>query len=160
MEQQRFQTNRLYCFNNDSPIIYKLFIVKENNMNYQQIKELEKKEIEELTESCDLIWAFSNKQFEEAKKENEKYISIGCGGYMPKSNIQKFNDGMDKIEQNKKERLEEAKEEAEKAILYELCNYECFITYDLKNVFDIFKGVYSEDKIREVFNKNKNKIYA
>jgi hypothetical protein len=37
-----------------------------------------------------VIWAFSNKQFDESKVEGVQYVSIGAGGYCPKDNVENF----------------------------------------------------------------------
>lgn len=129
-------------------------------MNYQEIRNQEKEKISKLGDECGLFYAFSTKQFEEGKKKNpveegEKYTSLGMGGFIPSRNFKKFCEGLDKITAETDRSLKENKEGEEEAILYELRNYECFYSYDLNDVFDAFEGVYTQKRIREVFNKYK-----
>ena len=57
------------------------------------------------------FWAFSDKQFNEQKKEGVKYVSMGAGIICPKDNVKKLIDEMDvTTKEIKKE--EKAKREA------------------------------------------------
>ena len=96
-------------------------------MKYTEIKHEEGEKLGELCHQVGLFWAFSNEQFKEGAKsspldEGDKYVSIGAGGYLPKSKVDAWINGMKEIEAWKKSEVK--KNKAEEAILYELSNYE------------------------------------
>jgi hypothetical protein len=127
------------------------------NVSYGDIKKEKEKMTSELFEKCGVFFAFSNEQFLKNKtplKEGEKYVSIGGGGYMPKGNYDAFTEGMKSITKIGKKKVEE-NNLAETEILYELNNHECFYTGDYSDVVDMFKGTYTEEQIRDVYNKHR-----
>lgn len=109
---------------------------------------------EQLFKDCGVFWAFSTEQFHENKtplQEGEKYVSIGAGGYMPKSKVEQLRKGM--AELKKEERAEVRKSKLwYQEISYELNNHECYYTGNISPVVEMFSGTYTEKKIREVFN--------
>lgn len=109
---------------------------------------------EQLFKDCGVFWAFSNEQFHENKtllQEGEKYVSIGAGGYMPKSKVEQLLKGMAQLK--KEERAEVRKSKLwYQEISHELNNHECYYTWDISPVVEMFSGIYTEKKIREVFN--------
>jgi hypothetical protein len=120
-----------------------------------ELKEKEQAKLSELFKKVGLFFAFSNEQFTENKtplKEGEKYVSIGAGGYLPKGNIEEFEKGMKEIKKWHKEEVKKNKAE-DKEIIYELNNHECFYTNDLTDVLSLFKGTYSEERIKKLFYK-------
>lgn len=128
-------------------------------ISYGSIKKEKERMTSELFEKCGVFFAFSNEQFAKNKtplKEGEKYVSIGAGGYMPKGNVDAFRKGMKEISQFGKNKVKENKLD-ETEILYELNNHECFYTGDYSDVVDMFKGTYTEEQIRDVYNKNIDK---
>lgn len=130
------------------------------SVGYGEIKKEKEKLTSELFEKCGLFFAFSNEQFEKNKtplKEGEKYVSIGSGGYIPKGNYDTFKEGMKTISKIGKKKVKE-NNLAETEILYELNNHECFYTGDYSDVVDMFKGTYTEEEIRDVYNKNREKF--
>lgn len=60
----------------------------------KEIKAQENKNKQDATDKilkdCGVIWAFSNKQFDEQKQDGVVYVSIGAGGYCPKENIEQL----------------------------------------------------------------------
>ena len=71
-------------------------------MKYQEIRSESEKKRNQLITDCNVFFAFNNDQFAEGKKNNpiaegEKYVSIGAGGYMPKSKLNDFLPGLDNI---------------------------------------------------------------
>ena len=126
-------------------------------VSYGDIKKEKEKMTDDLLKKCGVFFAFSNEQFNENKtplKEGEKYVSIGGGGYMPKSNVDDFREGMKAIKQIGKKKVKE-NNLAETEILYELNNHECFYTGDYSDVVDMFEGTYTEKQIRDVYNKHR-----
>jgi len=119
------------------------------------LKEQEQAKYSELMEQCGVFWAFSNKQFEENKtplKDGDKYLSIGAGGYLPKSNIDKFTSGMKSIEKWARQ----AKKDAKEVILYELNNHECFYTGDITNAMPRLEELgYTRDEVKKVYFANR-----
>lgn len=125
-------------------------------VGYGSIKEEKEKMTDELFKKCGVFFAFSNEQFNKNKtplKEGEKYVSIGVGGYMPKGNYAAFVEGMKSIKKFGKNKVKE-NNLAETEILYELNNHECFYTGDYSDVVDMFKGTYTREQIRDVYNKH------
>lgn len=125
-------------------------------MKYQEIKSESEKKRNALITECNVFFAFSNKQFAENKtplQEGEKYVSIGAGGYMPKSKVKAFMDGMDAIAAWEKEAIKAEKDNKEAHILYELRNHECFYIGDIEDVVNFLP--YTKKDIQQVFNKYK-----
>ena len=115
-------------------------------MNLQDLKKTQENANSQLFKECGLFFAFSNQQFEENKtplKEGEKYVSIGAGGYVPKSNLDRLLDGM---EANRKayEKGVKAQNLRLKEIAYEFGNHECFYTGDWSIVAEMFPDVKPE----------------
>lgn len=124
-------------------------------MNYQNIKKQKEDKTSLLIKECKMFFAFSKKQFQENKtelNEGEKYLSIGMGAYLPKSNLKKWEDGMDEINNWARNIIKQNKLE-ENEILYELRNHECFYTGEIDDVLDMFKDIYTEEQINVVYRK-------
>lgn len=126
-------------------------------MNTQELKNESQKRVNNLLDECKVFFAFSNQQFTENKtelKEGEKYVPIGAGGYMPKSYVDTYLQGMKDIKAwEKKERKEQKESEKEKHILSELNNYECFYIGDIEDALPTLTQFYKRDYIQAVFNK-------
>lgn len=125
--------------------------------DYLQVKEEASKKLTKLIKECGVFFAFSTEQFHENKtplKEDEKYISISAGGYIPKSNLEKFKKGNKEINVWKKEQIKKGKMQ-EAQILYELNNFECFYTCSIEDAFDVLEDVYTEEQVLKVYNKHK-----
>ena len=128
-------------------------------MTINKIKDEEQKKQSELFKECGVFFAFSNEQFQENKtplEEGEKYVSLGYGGYLPKHNLTKFNDGMDAITKWGKSQVKNNKLEYAQ-IAYELSNYECYYTGDISQVVELFSGTYTPKEIQDVYNKERKK---
>ena len=113
---------------------------------------------DEAMERAGVFWAFSKEQFEEnktPKADDEKYVSIGLGGYMPKSKLERFKLDVRAANAWKKfatKRLNPEEREAE--ILYELNNYEAFYTGDIRDAYDALKDWYTLEEVEAVYKKN------
>jgi hypothetical protein len=129
-------------------------------MKYNEVKRQEQKKYDELLEQCGVFWAFSKEQFLKNKtplKEGEKYASIGAGGFMPKSNFDKFIDGTKSIEKWCKVAVKDCTD----AILYELNNYECFYTGDITDAMPRLKELgYTLAEVKKVYKANYNQHEA
>ena len=130
-------------------------------MKYATIKNEASKRYEKLCDDCGVFWAFSNEQFDKnktPKADGEKYTSIGAGGFMPSSNVQKFIDGQKAIEKWRKEAVKQAK--ADEVILSELKNYEAFYTGELDDAMSVLEELgYSYDQVKAVYNRHKSRVY-
>ena len=122
-------------------------------MKYEAYKDLERDRVGDLMHRCGVFWAFSNKQFEENRtplEEGDKYVSIGAGGYLPKSKLQEFQSGMDAISDWTTEAAQQL--DAEDAILHELGNYECFYTGDIEPAMQVLEDMgYSRNQVSKVY---------
>lgn len=129
-------------------------------MKYQEIKAAREAKQSELFTACRLFFAFSNKQFEEGKTpkaEGEKYVHIGAGGYLPKSQVDNFINGMEAL--NKWERAEiKRHKQADEEIRFELANHECYYTGDPSTVIELLPN-YDPQRIINVFNTERKKHY-
>lgn len=98
------------------------------------------------------FFAFSNQQFDEAKKEGVKYASLGMGLICPVDNAKQLMIRLDSIAQEGI--AEDIKENGKKAIIRrELFNHECFYTNDICDCVEKLEGYgITYDEIYELFN--------
>lgn len=129
-------------------------------MNFKEAKKEYEKKYHEKFNKTGVFWAFSNQQFEENKTHKEapdsEYISVGCGGYIHKSNREKLDNFFKVI-------LPELRKEfvnninIDDLIDYELSNHECYYTGEWYEIIDLIKdyepNIKAED-IKKVFDKN------
>lgn len=124
-----------------------------------ELKDEHQARYDQLITDCHLFWAFSNEQFNEGRekhplKEGEKYVSIGMGGYMPKSYFEQFAKGTKELDARYKRELKHAK--ADEAILYELNNYECFYTGDISDAMPTLEAMgYTVEQVKAVYHANR-----
>ena len=101
-----------------------------------------------------VFFAFSNKQFDEAKKEGVKYVSMKIGMIWPEKNVENFINELDACyKAGIKKDIEE--NTVRNIIVRELYNHESFYTCDINpvvkklSVYDIskkeIKAVYSAE---------------
>lgn len=124
-------------------------------INYKE--EFDKKYNEKLMDTG-VFFAFSNEQFEENKTHKDapdiEYISVGMGGYIHKSNKDKFNNFFE-VELPKLRDEFISKIKMEDMIEYELKNHECFYTGDYLEIVDVINSFYHLPLV-EVCEKIKN----
>jgi len=114
----------------------------------------------ELFSRIGAFFAFSNKQFDEQKKEGVKYTQLGCGLICPVGTATELMDELDKInEAGIKQDLEENGREG--IIRRELENHECYYTGDTSACVDRLKdyGI-TREEIRVVFCEELHKQSA
>lgn len=129
-------------------------------MNLTELKKQKQDKVNTLMTDCKIFFAFSNQQFAENKtelQEGEKYVSIGGGGYMPKSQYQKFSDGMKAITKWFKETVKNDKLRIEN-IKYELHNHECFYTGEIDTAVEALGSDYTFTEVNEVFQKERKNV--
>lgn len=129
-------------------------------INFKEAKKEYEKKYNEEFNKIGVFWAFSNQQFEENKTHKEapdsEYISVGCGGYIHKSNKEKLNNFFKVIlPQLRKEFVNNIN--IDELIDYELSNHECYYTGEWYEIIDLIKdyepNIKAED-IKKVFDKN------
>jgi len=122
-----------------------------------EIKKEQDDKMSELFKACGVFFAFSNKQFEENKTplaDGDKYMSIGGGGYCPKSQRFSLTDGFDEVDKWYKAEIKSNK--ARKAhILYELANHEAWYTGDIGATLECLGEDYTEAEVYAVFRNRK-----
>lgn len=128
---------------------------------YQEIKKQSEEKRTVLFKEVGLFWAFSDEQFAKNKTplaEGDKYVSIGAGGYLPKSNVDAFVKSSKAITKWEKDEIK-SKKLAREQIAYELANHEAYYTGELEETFDALGGVYTMEEIRQVYREElpKNK---
>lgn len=116
------------------------------------IKKEKESRVSALLDSCGVFFAFSNEQFEQNKtplEEGEKYVSIGAGGYMPKSKVNLYLEGMKDI--NKWYKKEVAYNKLRKENIADaLRNHEAGYTGEIEPALNELGEGYSKDEVKEV----------
>ena len=96
------------------------------------------------------------KQFEENKTpllEGDKYVSIGGGGYLPKSKVENFNKGFKEIEIWFKNEIQNP--EIRKAhILYELHNHEAYYVGSIEDTLEALGEDFTRNEVLAVYKEN------
>lgn len=83
-----------------------------------------------------IFFAFSDKQFNEQKKEWVKYVTLWSGLICPKENVEQFIKEHSEIVSNWIQ--EDIKETwIQKIIERELSNHECYYTWDIEYAVDV-----------------------
>jgi hypothetical protein len=102
------------------------------------------------------FFAFSDKQFNEQKKPNIKYVSLSMGLICPEDNVEKYITEMDN---NIKNGIAQdmAENGTDNIIARELSNHEAYYTNDLTSTIEALSlyPISKEDIIR-VFNNKRN----
>ena len=123
-------------------------------MKYREIRILETSEYNNILKGCGVFWAFDKKQFNENKtllEGDDKYVSIGCGGFMPRSKTKELRERLDELDIKIKNLIKNNKQE-ENHILYELDNHECFYVGSITEAEKVLP--YSHEQILNVYKKN------
>lgn len=128
-------------------------------MTIQDIKKDEQKALDILFDECRLFWAFSNEQLTKGlerinHQQGEKLTSIGAGGYLPKSNVDKFVNGMKQIKKDFKAKVKAHKLRPQ-VIADALINYECYYTGDIEDALEALGKGYNRDEVQAVYDANK-----
>lgn len=122
-----------------------------------------KKEHETLINKFPIGFAFSDRQFEEAKKklgvtENSELLSVPSGGFIRKSD----NDSFTTLFKEMDQKTEEAMKDDDylfQGFLYELGNHEFCITYNPESTLDVFgltvEEVQKDERLLNIFNAAK-----
>ena len=106
-----------------------------------------------------VFFAFSDDQFNEAKKEGVKYVSLGRGIICPKQNVDKLLDGLKQIS-IKAIAQDIAENGAEAIIRRELWNHESFYDWDFSRAIDSLKCYEFPAKLIQKVIKRESKAYS
>ena len=117
----------------------------------KNLNEYTEKEQTKVFNELGAFFAFGQKQLDEQKKEDIIYLNLGSGLICPSS---KANELIDRIEDIHKKAINQRLEDygIEKIIQYELSNYECQISMDYSDAFDVLQdyGV-TEEQMKKQF---------
>lgn len=106
-----------------------------------------------------VTYAFSEEQLQEAMKKlgatsEDELTSFGFGSICLRSKFIEITEWMLKRERERKNWLKSLSQKEQEIIIeYELYNYECTYTYDIEDVVNLFKNVFSWNDIMSVFHK-------
>lgn len=122
-------------------------------MKYADFKEYAQKEIDKVLENNKVIFAFSKEQLERQREENQEYLNVGHGMFIPSNKSETFlKEWEEATERLNKEALEKC--ETINIIIYELANHEFCITYDLEETKEALESFnFSEEDYQKAINK-------
>lgn len=125
--------------------------------NLHDLKKQKQEKVNSLLNEVQVFWAFSTEQFKEGHdkltlQKGDKLVSIGAGGFMPKSKVDAFIDGMKAINKWFKSAVKDNKVRREN-IIYELGNHEAWYTGELEDTLNALGSDYTLEEVREVYNK-------
>lgn len=111
----------------------------------------------ELFDKTGSFFAFGMQQFNEAKKEGVKYVSLGAGLICPKENVNELLSGLKKI--SKQAIKKDLKENGKEGIIRrELNNYECFYTGSIDEAVEALKKYgFTPEEIRKEYHHHLSK---
>lgn len=105
------------------------------------------------TQKAGAFWAFGDKQFNEQRKPNVGYISMGAGLVCPKKNARQLaEDIRNAVKQGAKKDIEENGIPA--IIERELANHEAYYTGDITDTVRALSSYeITAEQVQEVYNK-------
>lgn len=125
------------------------------------IKQEQQNKVNELITNTNVFFAFSNEQFKEGIGKNplaegDKYVNMGMGGFIPKSNVDKYIKGMEEISKWFKDETKNIKLR-KKLIAYELANHEAYYTGEIDATLEALGNDYSVSEVLAVYNTERKK---
>jgi hypothetical protein len=131
--------------------------------NLIEIKKEHSSRLDSLLNECKIFWAFSNEQFLANKpelEEGDKFVSIGAGGYMPKSLVDKYLQGSEELSKWYKKAIKETKGARRANIVYQLGNHEAWYTNSISDTLAALGQGYTSKEVWKVFNEEREKQEA
>ncbi len=130
-------------------------------MTTQELKNIEREKYNTLYTDCHVFWAFDQKQFVDGSakhplQEGEKYVSIGAGGFLPKSNLDNLINGSKEIKAWFSAETKKGKARAG-LIAYELNNHECYYTGSIDSALDALGEGYTYEEVKTIYLKTRKK---
>lgn len=116
----------------------------------QEIKNTKEASVTALISGVGMFFAFSTEQFNENKTPitpGEKYLHIGAGAYLPKSNYPKYVSGLKQINKAYKESVNENNLRRQN-IVAALHNHEAYSTGEVELVMVELGSDYTEEEVR------------
>ena len=110
-------------------------------ISYKELKEKNSKELDEfISKNC--FWAFSYEQLAKKLKElnitreefESNYQDFIGGGFIRRDKVEEYNNIAERTSKNMRNMLLENFEFAKDAFMYQMNNYECFISDDYEEV--------------------------
>ena len=129
-------------------------------MNIHEIKAEREKRISAIFKKHNVFFAFSTEQFEKYKiklEEGDKYVSMGMGGFLPKSKADSYLKDMTDDDQWFKDQVK-ANDQRRAHIAYELANHECYYTGDIDSAVSALGDDYTFDEVHEVYIQERQKV--
>ena len=111
------------------------------------INQLADQQVTDILNKYHAFFAFSNKQFEEGRKDDLVYVSMDHGMYAPKIYADKVATEICAAYQDAAKIIQNQKSKKDR-IWYELANHECQITMDYQDAIDalsIFDDITPDD---------------
>ena len=124
----------------------------------QELKVQHQEQFNKCLSEHGVFWAFSNEQFEEGKtqlEEGDKYVSIGAGGYMPKSKYLPMLKALKVIDKTYRQNIKRVKGSVEE-IISSVNDYEG----NIEDAIREFEGIYSPEYIMKVCNANAERLIS
>ena len=127
------------------------------NLNLTQVREKRKSLISDSINDHQVFFAFNDDQFNSSiakitLNDGDKIVSIGCGGYMPKSKLESYKNAIDNIEKTFEKDIND--NNLRKAlIIYELYNHECFYTGDIDDCLSALPDNYTYEEVLAVYRE-------
>lgn len=121
-----------------------------------ELKQEQARKIDELFKACGVFFAFSAEQFERNKtplQEGEKYVSMGAGGYVPRSKARAVADGLERIRKEFNAAVNANRKQRRALIVYELNNHEALYTGDISDALEALGKGYTAQEVRKVYNE-------
>ena len=103
-----------------------------------------------------VFFAYSDDQFTQnktPKKEGDKYMSLGGGGYMPTSNLKSYLTETSELRKWYKDQINRNKEIRRANIAYELSNHECYYTGSIEAAVSALGSDYTYKEVYKVYKK-------
>lgn len=132
----------------------------ETTVTIGSLKAEKQRKLDEVITNAGVFFAFSDKQFQENKTplmENEKYVSIGAGGYVPKSKLDQFINGCESVNKWYKAQIKQTKQLRYDNIAYELANHEAYYTCDIADTLQALGSGYTYAEVLKVYKAEKAK---
>lgn len=130
--------------------------------NLQELKKQKEDKVTQLIKDVRMFFAFSTEQFQEnktQKEEGEKYVHIGAGAYLPKSQVENYISGIENINKWYKTTIK-GNRLRKQEIAYQLNNYECYYTGDISDALEALGSDYTQAEVKAVYKENHAKWCA
>jgi hypothetical protein len=88
-------------------------------------------------------------------KEGEKYVSMGAGGYLPKTEVENYLNGSKAIDNWYKAEIKANKGARRALIAYELANHEAYYTGDIYETLNALPEGYTRKEVQKVYNEER-----